>query len=292
MRTNFKLFSLIFIFVSGFLFAQDTAVDYDKHFADVKKSELLLLGTFHFKDAGLDGYKPKYDVNIMSEEKQKELMVLLEAIKKYGPTKIAVEYRKSRQGRLDSLYNAYLEGKFELRANEIYQVGFRLGKMLGHKKIYAVDTRGKGHFEKMSDEEYKQKEMYFIQKAKPETIQRELMLDKKFTEIYEIEDQLKTKISLVDYFLRENDPKMFKKSHGHYLIGNFKMGEGNDYFGPDAAMSWYNRNIRIFHNLLGIQEPGKDKVFLLIGAGHLPILDFLADSSPDFKKREFKEFVK
>ncbi len=37
------------------------------------RAQLLLLGTFHFKDAGLDGYKPKHDVDILSEEGQKQV---------------------------------------------------------------------------------------------------------------------------------------------------------------------------------------------------------------------------
>ena len=40
---------------------------------DGPRAQLLLLGTFHFKDAGLDGYKPKYDVDILSAERQRQL---------------------------------------------------------------------------------------------------------------------------------------------------------------------------------------------------------------------------
>ncbi|MDY8137200.1 DUF5694 domain-containing protein [Aquimarina sp. 2201CG5-10] len=267
-------------------------IDVKKHFATVGTSELMMLGTFHFNNPGLDDYKPKHDIDIFSAQKQKELQEILEVIKKFGPTKIAVESRKTNQKRIDSLYQEYLAGRFELRANEIYQIGFRLAKMLGHKKVYAVDAGARGYKSDLSDEDYKKKEQYFAQKAGMQVVKRELLIDKKFNELYEIEDELKTKMSLLDYFLLQNDTELVMASHGHYLIGNFKMGEGNDYFGPDNAIWWYNRNLRIFHNLLNINQPGKDKVFLLIGSGHLPILNFLADASIDFDRKEFKDYVK
>ncbi len=288
MKKLVLLFS--FTLIASIVSAQDVT-DIDKHFAPVKSSDLLVLGTFHFSNPGLDDYKPEHEINIFSEEKQKELQEVLKTIKKFGPTKIALEVNRSGQARLDSLYNAYLEGKFELKSNEIYQVGFRLAKMLGHKKVYAVDARARGYESNLSDEEHKKKQQYFAEKAGMDVVQREMLINQKYFELYKYGDKLKTQMSLLDYFLLQNDPKVLSNSHGHYLIGNFKMGEGNDYYGPDNSMWWYNRNIRIFHNLLNISTPGKDKVFLLIGAGHVPILNFLADASVDFKRKELKEFV-
>lgn len=273
------------------IWAQKTTFDVDQHFKEAGSSELMILGSFHFNNPGLDTYKPKHNIDILSKEKQKELMEVIGVIKKYAPTKIAVEAKKYRQAYIDSLYNAYLKGTFTLRRNETYQIGFRLAKMLGHKKVYAIDASAKRFDNGMTNEEHTEKENYFIQKANPSILQRELLLDQKFTAMYEFEDALKSKVSLLDYFLFMNDSKIVKAGHGHYLIGNFKMGEGKDYYGPDNAMWWYNRNLRIFHNLLQINDPGKDRVFLLIGSGHVPILDFLTETSIDFKKKEFKDYI-
>ena len=288
MKHIFKVF--IVLISLQFCEAQNRYFNVENHFKETPSSQLMILGSFHFNNPGLDDYKPKHEVDILSQKKQEELSKILEAIKKYAPTKIAVEARKGNQKRIDSLYDEYLAGRFELRRNEIFQIGFKLAKMLGHKKVYAVDARAKRNND-LTDEEYSKKEKYFMSKASQQLLQREYLLDQKFTEMYSFEDQLKTEISLLDYFLFMNDPEIFKASHGHYLIGNFKMGEGDDYFGPDNSMWWYNRNLRIFHNLLQINEPGNDRIFLLIGAGHVPILDFLADTSIDFKKKNFKDYV-
>ncbi|AXT19624.1 hypothetical protein D7030_09840 [Flavobacteriaceae bacterium AU392] len=289
MKNIFK--HLILVIVVQTSIAQNNRFDIDNHFKDIQFSDLMILGSFHFNNPGLDEYKPEYEVDIMSDLRQKELMKIIDAIKTYAPTKIAVEWRKNRQKRLDSLYNEYLVGNFELRRNEVYQIGFRVAKLLGHKKVYAVDAPAKRNNDIIS-EEYSKKETYYRQKADQSLLQRELQIHQTFTKMYAIGDKMKTEIPLIDSFLHMNAPKTIKIMHGHYLIGNFKMGEGNDYFGPDNAMWWYNRNLRIFHNLLQINNPGKDRIFLLIGAGHLSILDFLADTSIDFNKKRFEEYVK
>ncbi len=288
MKNTFRV--LILFLLSQAATAQNSLFNVNEHFKDVQSSELMILGSFHFNNPGLDTYKPKYEVDILSQQKQNELKEIIIVIKKYAPTKIAVEAKKGSQNRIDSLYKEYLAGNLELRRNEIYQIGFRLAKILGHKKVYAIDASAKRNND-LTSEEYAKKETYFIQKAEKSILEREMLLNQKFTEMYEFEDDLKIKISLLDYFKFMNDPEIFKAGHGHYLIGNFKMGEDNDYFGPDNSMWWYSRNLRIFHNLLQINTPGKDRIFLLIGAGHVPILDFLADTSIDFNKKSFEEYI-
>jgi hypothetical protein len=286
-----KIILLIALCVATFSWSQEAEIK--EHFKDIASSDLMILGTFHFANPGLDTFKPQYEIDIFSEKSQKELRELLNVIKKFAPTKIAVEWRASSQERLDSVYNAYLKGEFKLRSNEIYQIGFRLVKELGHTKIYAVDAPVKPNLSGYTDEEFKKKRNYFLQKAPKEMVMREQLIDQTFTNLYKKGDKLKTEVSLLEYFKVMNDPYALQNSHGHYLIGSFKMGEGEkgDYFGADIAMWWYNRNLRIFQNMLRINEPGKDKVFVLMGAGHLPILNFLAKSSVDFNYKSLQEVI-
>lgn len=45
---------------------------------------------------------------------------------------------------------------------------------------------------------------------------------------------------------------------------------------------WSRRNLQIFSNLTRIVDSGEDRVFLLLGQGHIPILRDLAVDYPDF----------
>ena len=117
-------------------------------------AKLLMLGTFHFKDAGLDGYKPEVDVDILSEPRQAELKDVLDRLEKFAPTKILIEVKAERAEVIDERYRRYLAGEFELEANEIYQVGFRLARRLGHERLYAVDVMGRNYADLADPEAY------------------------------------------------------------------------------------------------------------------------------------------
>ena len=283
---------LIVLFITTSLFAQKGEID--KHFKNIKSSDLLILGSFHFANPKLDSYKPKHTINIFSEKRQKELRELLDVIKKYAPTKIGVEWTASRQQKLDSLYNAYLDGKYTLGSNEIFQIAFKLGKELGHKKLYAVNAPSRSFKSDLTKKEYEAKKNYYIQKAGSEIFKRETNINDTFFDLYKKRDKLKMEMSLLEYFKIMNNPDVVSNNHGHYLIGEFKMGEAKkgDYFGADNAIWWYSRNLRIFQNILNMNKAGEDRVFVLMGAGHLPILNFLAKSSVDFNLKSFEEIIK
>ncbi|SNR15477.1 DUF5694 domain-containing protein [Tenacibaculum jejuense] len=288
---SIRIITITICLLGQTIFSQKKLIQ--EHFKEIKTSDVFILGSFHFANPGLDTYKQKHAVNIFSEEKQKELKELLRTIKKFAPTKIAVEWRASKQKKLDSLYNAYIKGNFKLKSNEIYQIGFRLGKLLGHKKIYAVDASARNFKSDLSKKEHEAKQAYFIDKADEKMLKREMNIDKTYFSLYEKEDKLKTEVSLLEFFRVLNNDDVINQSHGHYLIGDFKMGERekNDYYGADRAIWWYSRNLRIFQNLLNINTPGEDKVFVLIGAGHLPILNFLAKASVDFKITTLEQII-
>ena len=75
------------------------------------KKEILLIGTFHFDNPGLDAAQVK-SFDVLSEKSQKELETITSKIKNYNPDKIFVEWAYNNQPRLDSLYNLYVSGEF------------------------------------------------------------------------------------------------------------------------------------------------------------------------------------
>jgi hypothetical protein len=42
-------------------------------FLEGPRAKLLILGTFHFDDGGLDDYKPKHALDVLSEDRQQEI---------------------------------------------------------------------------------------------------------------------------------------------------------------------------------------------------------------------------
>ena len=77
-----------------------------------------------------------------------------------------------------------------------------------------------------------------------------------------------------------NNQDLLLRAHQLYIDVLGKVVAGDDYAGPDLVGNWYTRNLRIFANIDRISEPG-DRVLVLFGQGHAPILrDLVSTSEP------------
>jgi hypothetical protein len=244
--------------------------------------ELMILGIFHFDDPGLDAYKERFKLNVMLPERQREIEDVVEQLAQYRPTKVAVEVTTDRQRWLDSLYKEYVEGRYRLGANEVYQLGFRLARRLGHQRVYAADATSRS----VLTEQNVAASLSRL-RIQMDTIGRAIEAEpwnRRYRRLYEHDDSLKTVVPLATYLAYINSPERLRIGQGAYTVGGFKLlGPDADYLGPDDATQWYNRNLRIYSNLQSLANTPEDRILLIIGAGHLPILRFLANSAPDMK---------
>jgi hypothetical protein len=80
-----------------------------------------------------------------------------------------------------------------------------------------------------------------------------------------------------------NSPEYIRHSLSRYLVAEFEVGGGGDYTGADWRTAWYNRNLRIFSNLSRVRTTKSDRILLIIGAGHLPLLLQLAQNALGFE---------
>ena len=246
-------------------------------------AKLLILGTFHFKDAGLDSYKPEVDVDIRSETRQRELALILDQLAEFNPTKILIEVKAERQAEFDERFSKYRAGEFELEANEIYQVGFKLGKRLEHERVYGVDASGRRYQNLPEAEAYA--------KEHGQTFPTADAWSERFMQAYGVEDRAKAERTLIEHLLFLNSEEQLRFSHGHYVLSYLAMGEEDEYPATDHVTGWwYNRNLRIFSNVLRVMEPG-DRLLLLIGAGHVPIIRHAAAASPEIDLIDLSEVL-
>ncbi|MET0944855.1 MAG: hypothetical protein ABWY22_05575, partial [Flavobacterium sp.] len=71
--------------------------------AQTKKKQIVLFGSFHFENPGLDVAKVN-TFNVMTDKSQKELENITDKIKQFGPDKIFVEWNYQKQAKLDTFY--------------------------------------------------------------------------------------------------------------------------------------------------------------------------------------------
>ncbi|MEX2531072.1 MAG: DUF5694 domain-containing protein [Gemmatimonadota bacterium] len=237
---------------------------------------VLVLGVYHFANPGLDVVKTEV-ADVLSPTKQEEIQAVVDAIARFRPTKITVEQLPASAARLDSLYAAYRSGEHELSRNETEQLGFRLAARFEHVRVHPIDHRGEFPFEAV---------MEYAQRNDPDFVdfvQRELA---RITE----ETNREQRENTVGEILRTaNDPALLAEGHGAY-VRFATVGAGDTYVGADLLAKWYDRNIRIFANLKRVVEPG-DRVLVVIGSGHAPILRELVTYDPDIELVEATEFL-
>jgi len=220
--------------------------------------QVMLIGTFHFQDAGLDVVKPT-DIDIFTGDAQEYLQTFTRRLQDFKPTRVLLEYGPENDELINGRYREYLAGEYELPANEIYQLGFRIAKLAGHERVYSFDNR---------DVEWQAEAMfeYAKQHDSPEM--------ETFNEIIQaigVEDeQARASMDLRGLLRRQNDPEMARRNMDLYLATN-PIGAGDGYAGAIASASWWKRNFFMYANIQKRTGPG-ERVIAIGGSGHMAIL--------------------
>lgn len=247
-----------------------------------EKIKVILMGTFHYgatSDRNSTNFK-----DLFSDKRQKELEFMTAKLNAFGVKKIFVETDFRDQKKSDSLYNLYKIGKLKdsvsLRREEV-QVGFRLGK-ISNLPIIAVDNRQNLDYNPMNEYEQKHKE----DKTNPDS----------FFEIpYPFTEKLKklSETPLPDYYIQLNSAYSRQANQYDYLHYAMAYGEKDDFTGEQFALSFYDRNLKIYNNILRNIDIKKDKVILvLFGASHTNIMRQFFENHPYFEIIELETVFK
>lgn len=251
---------------------------------------VLLVGSWHFNYPGLDAHKTEENnqINIYSPQRQKELQELLDYIKQFKPNKILVESGKNT-GYLNYNYKQWKAGKEDLYANERSQIGMRLVEQCGLDTIYGVDD-----WALLTD-------LYYDSTLKAIPYLQDIFnrhyfggtdsIQQRYKQFYTAQEKFETSHTLLQSFLSINSDKVLQRYWGAYIAGGQFTSEEKE--GPDAlSMFWFNRNLRIFRNIQRVTTSPNDRVLVLFGAGHVAILTWLFECSPEYKLVKFHELPK
>lgn len=248
-------------------------------FFPAERAKALVVGTFHFDNPGLDAHQvdEKNVLDILSETRQLEVREVLDYIKKFKPTKLAIEAWPDWDavGKL----KAYQEGSMELGRDERHQLGLRLAAELEFDTIYSIDA------DNMANDLGKIIPEYTDELFKDFDFKSDDPLDAMIGEWMEYDDMLAKSMNLLEYLKYINSRESHQYGYGIYLTGDFKLDNQR---GADIlAAWWYNRNLRIFRNLQAITTGKDDRIVLLFGNGHAAIFRQLLECSPEYEFIEF-----
>lgn len=234
-------------------------------------AQVLLLGSFHFMESPIDFY---------TREMQEKLAALVKPLAVFEPDAVAIEASAHAQPAVDASY-----ARFSLEAlsnpekmasdvlgtirafgeqhpiaykNEAVQLGYRLGKLCGHERVWAID-----------DDSLLPEEAHSLLSAAQQAQSAAHMEYLQYTG--DAED-IATMYSFI------NTQAWSWHNHQLYVIANAVQKAG--YEGTDFVGAWYRRNLRIFSNLQRLCEAHK-RIVVIYGAGHLYLLRRFIEESED-----------
>ncbi len=256
MRKNISLILALAVATATVVFAQQSSTNQPGD-----RAQVLVLGVYHMANRGHDIYNMHAD-DVLSPRRQAEIAKLIEVLKKFNPTKIAVEADLLSPTNPTTLerpkqYTEYLAGKRELSRDEVEQIGFRLAKELGHKTIYPVNA----------DYDFPYQRLVNYAKANGRSKELDDVMSG-FGEQVKAQGEYLASHSVLETLLYMNSDERTAQDVGlYYRLARF--GEVGDWAGADLLSDWFRRNMRIYSNIMGLIDSPKERILVVYGSGHL-----------------------
>lgn len=250
------------------------------------KLQVLLIGSSHwgnYKQKGLDVTQAN-EIDILSKKHQKELELIAGNIAEFKPDKIFVERTPEYQPKLDSLYDLYRNSDWGLdKRNEITQLGFRVANKLSHKKVYGIDYKKTvfpydSLMTVMKNANQEELINQFEQKIKG--------FEKRYNSLVSEEKPL---IEILNHLNSKEERKL---NLGSYLSEITKAGEIQNHVGSYLTSEWMRRNIYMYSLIQKYTEETDEKIMILLGAGHIAVIENLINYNPEWEIVELNEIVK
>lgn len=216
--------------------------------------------------------------DVLAPHRQAEMAEVGGALAGFEPTKVLVEAPRGHP--YLSKYDSYVRGEQRLERNEIQQIGFRVASLCGLTEVVGIDVPGEfwnPRIDELSETDAGiaaiLAELDQVGKAGVEEQQRLLATSTLAVVLREMNTQAAGAKLLLDYLAYL--PRIVTK---------------DEYLGADVTANWYRRNLHIFAELLSEAGNGQ-RLLVIFGAGHVPVLRYLIEGSTLFSTHEVADYL-
>jgi hypothetical protein len=229
-------------------------------------AQVLVIGTYHMNNPGLDAVNIKAD-DVLAPKRQGEIEHLTAQIAEFRPTKVAVEIPWGRDSVSNSLYRRYLAGSYSLDRTEMQQLGFRVARASRLPRIYGIDHD--------LDVNVAAVMVWALTHGQPDLATAAQSVSTRL--VAEVDSVMKN--ATIGEIVRALNSARADSAHGVYMAA-LRVGADTSYPGATMTARWYERNLKIASNVLRLIEAPSDRVLVIIGAAHGPILRELLERVP------------
>ncbi|MFN4025290.1 MAG: DUF5694 domain-containing protein [Hyphomonas sp.] len=264
------------IFAAGIALALSTlgAAAAEPAQPETEPVRVLVLGTYHFDNPGLDLVNAEAD-DVLTDTRQAELQDLADRLAAFQPNAIAIESVRRGDDFLDQRFAAFTPEHLVTDRNEIVQIGYRAAHQLGVSRVYAVDEQeGEVAFFP-----FNRVRTYVERTGNPEIIDTMIARVKADSDML-MREQETTPIT--ELLARQNEPSLIERMHADYYYALLPLADAEDQAGAALNYGWYARNALIFANIAANAQPG-DRILVIYGAGHNYWLRHFVEQTPGFE---------
>ena len=252
------------------------------------KPTIMVLGSGHLANPGKDAFNIRMD-DVLAPKRQIEIKLLVSQLKKFRPTKVALQADQRFAPEINVNYQDYVDGTYDLKRWEHDQIGYRLAKEMEHPEVYCVDFSPEHDpfFPKDIDSNLIDIDKFAMENNQEHLLPKMEDFDIPEGKTHQEEDgrvwiEPKKYESIIDMYIRYNQPEGRRADHESYLRMS-QVGIGNQYPGANwVGNHWYPRNLKVFVNLTRITESAEDRILVIIGAGLVFLLQQFLEDSGDY----------
>ncbi|MET0582192.1 MAG: DUF5694 domain-containing protein [Pseudoxanthomonas sp.] len=256
-----SLFALCLTLAATFAYAAEPA-------------RVVLVGTYHFSNPGQDQANVE-SVDVSVPERQAELRAVTDALARFQPTLVGVEWPAEAAR---TQYAQYLQGRLPPSNNEVVQLGFRLAKQRGLAQVHGLDVPGDFPFEPVQ--------------AWAQANGKAQALDALMAQAQAITGRitaLQATHSIGGVLREMNTPQAIDEGAGFYAEF-LRYGDGEAQPGVALNAAWGQRNLGICARLLQVLKPG-DRAVVFYGQGHVHLLRQCLGAAPGVELVQANEFL-
>lgn len=237
-------------------------------------ARVLIVGTYHFSNPGQDQANVE-SVDVTTPARQAELQAVTDALAKFGPTLVGVEWPAEAAR---TQYAQYLDGSLPPSTNEVVQLGFRLARQRGLAQVHGLDVPGDFPFEAV--------QAWAQANGKTDVLDALMMQAQAITGRI---TKLQATHSIGGVLFEMNTPQAMEEGAGFYAEF-LRYGNGDTQPGVALNAAWAQRNLGICARLLQAIKPG-DRAVVFYGQGHVHLLRQCVGVAPGVELLEANEFL-
>lgn len=246
--------------------------------------EVMVLGTYHFANPGLDVVNAKSD-DPTTPQRQRELAALAEALARFRPTRVMVEAETAGPHFDVAPYRRFTPELLRSERNETVQIGYRVAHRMGLASVQGIDeTGGPGEPDYFPFDKVQAWAAKNGKAGELDALFGQVAAEAKRFEAAQASE------SIPQLLMRHNAPGALFSGNELYL-GLLRFGDSTDQPGPELNAYWYMRNAKIFAKLQLASRPG-DRVLVIYGSGHGYWLRQLAASAPGYRSVDVMPYLR